>query len=44
MASDRQRIEQLAQDYTEAWSSRDPRRVAAHFGQAADPQLQAMPP
>jgi nuclear transport factor 2 (NTF2) superfamily protein len=28
---DRQRIERLAQDYTEAWCSRDPARVAAHY-------------
>jgi predicted ester cyclase len=28
---DRERIEQLARDYTEAWCSRDPRRVAAHY-------------
>jgi nuclear transport factor 2 (NTF2) superfamily protein len=28
---DRQQIEQLARKYTEAWCSRDPRRVAAHY-------------
>jgi hypothetical protein len=28
---DRQQIEQLARDYTEAWCSRDSRRVAAHY-------------
>jgi SnoaL-like protein len=28
---DRQQIEQLAREYTEAWCSRDPRRVAAHY-------------
>jgi len=28
---DRHQIEQLAQEYTEAWCSRDPRRVAAHY-------------
>jgi SnoaL-like protein len=28
---DRQQIEQLARDYTEAWCSRDPKRVAAHY-------------
>ena len=31
MVHDRQQIEQLARDYTEAWCSRDPRRVAAHY-------------
>jgi hypothetical protein len=31
VASDRQQIEQLARDYTAAWCSRDPRRVAAHY-------------
>ena len=31
MAHDRQRIEQLARAYTEAWCSRDPARVAAHY-------------
>jgi len=31
MAPDRQRIEQLARSYTEAWCSRDPARVAAHY-------------
>jgi nuclear transport factor 2 (NTF2) superfamily protein len=30
MAEDRQ-IEELARDYTEAWCSRDPARVAAHY-------------
>jgi SnoaL-like domain len=28
---DRRQIERLAQEYTEAWCSRDPRRVAAHY-------------
>jgi len=28
---DRQQIERLARQYTEAWCSRDPKRVAAHF-------------
>jgi SnoaL-like domain len=28
---DRAQIEQLAREYTEAWCSRDPRRVAAHY-------------
>lgn len=28
---DRRQIEQLALDYTEAWCSRDPARVAAHY-------------
>jgi nuclear transport factor 2 (NTF2) superfamily protein len=28
---DRQQIERLAQEYTEAWCSRDPARVAAHY-------------
>jgi hypothetical protein len=28
---DRQQIEQLARDYTEAWCSRDPARVASHY-------------
>jgi nuclear transport factor 2 (NTF2) superfamily protein len=28
---DRQQIEQLAREYTEAWCSRDPARVAAHY-------------
>jgi hypothetical protein len=28
---DRQQIEQLAREYTEAWCSRDPSRVAAHY-------------
>ena len=31
MAHDRQQIEQLARTYTEAWCSRDPARVAAHY-------------
>lgn len=31
MTHDRQQIEQLARKYTEAWCSRDPRRVAAHY-------------
>ena len=31
VAHDRQKIEQLAREYTEAWCSRDPRRVAAHY-------------
>lgn len=31
VAHDRQQIEQLARDYTEAWCSRDPTRVAAHY-------------
>ena len=31
MIHDRQQIEQLARNYTEAWCSRDPRRVAAHY-------------
>jgi hypothetical protein len=31
MALDRARIRELAQSYTEAWCSRDPARVAAHF-------------
>jgi hypothetical protein len=31
MTRDRQQIEQLARGYTEAWCSRDPRRVAAHY-------------
>jgi nuclear transport factor 2 (NTF2) superfamily protein len=31
MAHDRQLIEQLARGYTEAWCSRDPQRVAAHY-------------
>ena len=31
MTYDRRQIEQLARDYTEAWCSRDPRRVAAHY-------------
>ena len=34
MTHDRQQIQQLAREYTEAWCSRDPRRVAAHY--AAD--------
>src|ERR1043166_8134062 len=31
MTRDRQQIERLARGYTEAWCSRDPRRVAAHY-------------
>jgi nuclear transport factor 2 (NTF2) superfamily protein len=31
MAHDRGQIEQLARDYTEAWCSRDPSRVAASY-------------
>jgi predicted ester cyclase len=31
MTHDRQQIEQLAREYTEAWCSRDPRKVAAHY-------------
>src|SRR5689334_1399286 len=31
MAHDRKRIEQLARTYTDAWCSRDPARVAAHY-------------
>lgn len=31
MAYDRRQIEHLARAYTEAWCSRDPRRVAAHY-------------
>ena len=31
MARDRKQIEQLARTYTEAWCSRDPARVAAHY-------------
>jgi nuclear transport factor 2 (NTF2) superfamily protein len=31
MAETRQRIEELARSYTEAWCSRDPARVAAHY-------------
>lgn len=31
MAHDRKQIEQLARAYTEAWCSRDPARVAAHY-------------
>ncbi len=31
MTHDRQQIQQLAREYTEAWCSRDPRRVAAHY-------------
>lgn len=31
MAHDRQRIAQLARDYTDAWCSRDPSRVAAQY-------------
>jgi len=31
VAHDRSEIEKLAHDYTEAWCSRDPARVAAHY-------------
>jgi nuclear transport factor 2 (NTF2) superfamily protein len=31
MVDDRRPIEQLARNYTEAWCSRDPARVAAHY-------------
>ena len=31
MADDRLEIETLARDYTEAWCSRDPARVASHY-------------
>ena len=31
MTHDRQQIEQLAREYTDAWCSRDPARVAAHY-------------
>ena len=31
MVHDRRQIEKLARDYTEAWCSRDPARVAAHY-------------
>lgn len=31
MLHDRQQIEKLAREYTEAWCSRDPSRVAAHY-------------
>src|SRR4051794_33710809 len=31
MTTDRQQIERLAREYTEAGCSRDPRRVAAHY-------------
>lgn len=31
MIQDREEIEQLARAYTEAWCSRDPQRVAAHY-------------
>lgn len=31
MIHDRQQIARLAREYTEAWCSRDPRRVAAHY-------------
>jgi nuclear transport factor 2 (NTF2) superfamily protein len=31
MSHDRRQIEQLARDYTEAWCSRDPARVASHY-------------
>jgi nuclear transport factor 2 (NTF2) superfamily protein len=31
VAHDRRQIEQLARDYTEAWCSRDPARVASHY-------------
>ena len=33
MAHDRRQIEQLARDYTEAWCSREPARVASHYAQ-----------
>jgi nuclear transport factor 2 (NTF2) superfamily protein len=32
-AHDRERIEELARGYTEAWCSHDPARVAAHYRQ-----------
>jgi nuclear transport factor 2 (NTF2) superfamily protein len=31
VAADQEHIEQLARGYTEAWCSRDPARVAAHY-------------
>ena len=31
MTHDRQQIQQLAREYTEAWCRRDPSRVAAHY-------------
>ena len=31
MIHDRHQIEKLARDYTDAWCSRDPTRVAAHY-------------
>jgi nuclear transport factor 2 (NTF2) superfamily protein len=31
MAHDRRKLEELAREYTEAWCSRDPARVAAHY-------------
>jgi nuclear transport factor 2 (NTF2) superfamily protein len=31
VAADQEQIEQLARGYTEAWCSRDPARVAAHY-------------
>ena len=31
MIHDRRQVEQLAREYTEAWCSRDPRQVAAHY-------------
>jgi len=31
MAHDREQIQQLARAYTEAWCSRDPQQVAAHY-------------
>jgi nuclear transport factor 2 (NTF2) superfamily protein len=31
MAQDHKQIEELARSYTEAWCSRDPARVAAHY-------------
>jgi nuclear transport factor 2 (NTF2) superfamily protein len=31
VTNDRRQIEQLAREYTEAWCSRDPSRVAAHY-------------
>jgi SnoaL-like polyketide cyclase len=33
MTNDRKQIEQLARNYTEAWCSRDPRRVAALYAE-----------
>jgi nuclear transport factor 2 (NTF2) superfamily protein len=31
MAHDREQIQQLARVYSEAWCSRDPQQVAAHY-------------